>query len=69
MAQINPKTEPNLNFLKNYLTNRYDFLELSFHANKLCFRLEVTPLLPTPSPPGLKKNLEMNLTLIISGTI
>ena len=38
------------------MTNRYDFLELSFHTNKLSFRLEVTPLLPTPSPPGLKKN-------------
>ena len=56
-AQNPPKNEPNLNFLRNHLTNRDDFLNLSFYAYKLTSSLEVTPLQPTPSPPGLKKIL------------
>ena len=49
------KNEPNLYFLRNHLTNRDDFLNLSFYAYKLSLSLEVAPLPPTPSPPGLKK--------------
>ena len=64
-----PKNEHNLNFLRNHLTNRDDFLNLSFYGYKLTSSLEVTPLRPTTSPPGLKKTLKMNLTLIFSETI
>ena len=50
------KNEPNLYFLRNHLTNRDDFLNLSFYGYKLAFGIEVTPLPLTPSPPGIKKN-------------
>ena len=36
------------------MINRDDFLNLCFYAYKLTFSLEVTPLPPTLSPPGLK---------------
>ena len=47
------------------MTNRDDFLNLSFYAYRLTSSLQVSPLPPTPSPPGLKKNPknEPNLNL------
>ena len=47
------------------MTNRDEFLNLSFHAYKLTSSLEVTPLTPTPSPPGLKTpKYEPNLNFL-----
>ena len=63
----NPKNEPNLNFLRNHLTNRDEFLNLSLYGYKLAFGIEVTPLLLTPSPPGIKKNHKNEPNLYFQG--
>ena len=61
--------KPNLNFLRNHLTYRDDFLNLSFYAYKRSSSLEDTPLPQTPSPQRIKKTIKMNQTLIFSETI
>ena len=55
------KNEPNLNFLRNHLTNRDDFFNLSFYAYKRASSLEANP-----QPSGALKTLknEHNLNFL-----